>query len=121
MAKCLVLNTLGSTTKSFSLPASDTNAMSICEKYLGGKYEVFALTSSVGADTDIAAFDASVQVSDSTTGRKTYLNFIMKDDKNEGDVRNALMGKIIDGIKIDTVVVIKLRYLYGCLIGGSPD
>ena len=57
MAKCLVLNTLGSITKSFSLPASDTNAKSICEKYLDGKYEVFALTSSVGADTDVEGFD----------------------------------------------------------------
>jgi len=111
MAKSLVLNTLGSVTKSFSLPASDTNAKSFCEKYLDGKYEVLALTSSVGADTDVEGFDVSVQFSDSTTGRKSYISFIMKADKNEGDVKNALMGKTIDGIKIDTVVVIKLRYL----------
>ena len=29
MSKCLILNTLGSVTKPFSLPASDTNAKSI--------------------------------------------------------------------------------------------
>ena len=111
MGKCLILNTLGSVTKSFSLPAENTKAKSFCEKYLDGTYEIFNLASTVDADTDVEGFDVSVQVSDSTTGRKSYLSFIMKADKNEGDVKNALMGKTIDGIKIDTVVVIKLRYL----------
>ncbi len=105
MAKTLVINTLGSTSKSFSLPADDTAASAFCAAMLDGEYVGYVKQSETGTDSGITAYnDVSVQVA-SSTGTKTYFGFLAKTGVTDVEIQNALVGKTFNGVKADTVFV----------------
>ncbi|AHJ12346.1 hypothetical protein [Sulfurospirillum multivorans] len=105
MAKTLVLNTLGSTTKGFSLPASDTAASAFCAAMLDGEYVGYTKQSESGSDSGITAYhDVSIQIA-SSTGSKTYFGFLAKAGVTDVEIQTALVGKTINGVKADTVFV----------------
>ena len=105
MAKTLVINTLGSTTKSFSLPADDTAASAFCAAMLDGEYEGYVKQSESGTDSGITAYhDVKVQIS-SDTGSKTYFGFLAKVGVTDVEIQTALVGKTINGVKADKVFV----------------
>lgn len=105
MAKTLVINTLGSKSKSFSLPAGDTAASAFCAAMLDGEYEGYVKQSEVGTDSGIIAYhDVKVQIA-SETGSKTYFGFAAKVGVTDVEIQNALVGKTINGVKADKVFV----------------
>jgi len=105
MAKTLVINTLGSTSKSFSLPADDTAASAFCAAMLDGEYVGYVKQSETGTDSGITGYnDVSVQVS-SDTGSKTYFGFLAKSGVTDVEIQNALVGKTFNGVKADKVFV----------------
>ncbi|AFL69751.1 hypothetical protein [Sulfurospirillum barnesii] len=105
MAKTLIYNTLGATTKSFSVPADDTSASAFCSAMLDGEYEGFVKKSESGTDTGITGYhDVRVQVSNDT-GSKTYFGFLAKIGVTDVEIQNALIGKTFNGVKADKLFV----------------
>lgn len=105
MAKTLVVNTLGSTTKSFSLTADDTAAAAFCAAMLDGEYEGYLMTGEAGTDNGITAYNlAQVQIS-ATTGEKTYIKLAVKSTIDDVEIQNALLGITVNGVKADKVFV----------------
>jgi len=105
MAKSLVINTLGTTSKGFSLPCDDTAAAAFCAALLDGEYSIYAKQSEAGTDSGITGYnDVKVQVS-SDTGSKTYFGFLAKTGVTDVEIQNALKGMTINGVKADTVFV----------------
>lgn len=105
MAKTLIINTLGATTKSFSLPADDTAASAFCAGVLAGQYEGYVKQGEVGTDSGITAYnDVRVQIS-SDTDSKTYIGFAGKVGATDVEIQNALIGKTVNGVKADKVFV----------------
>ena len=105
MAKSLVINALGTTSKSFSLPCDDTVAASFCAAILDGEYSIYSKTGEAGTDSGITGYnDVKVQIS-SDSGSKTYFGFLAKSGVTDVEIQNALKGMTINGVKADTVFV----------------
>ena len=105
MGKCLVINTFGSSSSGFSLPANNTAASAFCAAMLEGEYVGYVLQSEAGTDTGITGYhDVSVQVA-SETGSKTYFGFLAKIGVTDVEIQNAILGMTINGVKADKVFV----------------
>ena len=105
MAKTLIINTLGSATTSFSLPADDTAASGFCGVVLDGEYVGYVKQSEVGTDTAVPSYhDVRVQLA-SDVGSKTYFNFLAKAGVTDVEIQNALVGVTVNGVKADRVFV----------------
>ncbi len=107
--KSLIRNQLGDKLVNNYVPMSAANAATLATIFLLGTWKVYsALSTKVDSKTDVSGLDVSVQVSDTTTGKKAYLNFIVGATKNEDDIRAVLIGLTINGVVIDKVAIIKM-------------
>lgn len=110
MPKVLIKNALGDKVINSYLPMTPANAATFCADILEGTYKVFEATTEAGNDTGVTlAYDTQLQVRNVTTGKKTYLRFIAKSNKNPDDIQTALIGLTINGILVDEVVIIGFR------------
>ena len=109
MGKSMIKNTLGSRTLSLYLPCGNTEAQAFADAVLDGTTEVFEQTSVSGSDVVTQARDVNVMIQNETSGAKAYLSFLIKQTKHEGDVISALLGKTLNGIVADKIVVISMR------------
>lgn len=105
--KVKVLNVLGDTTVTHYLPMTAANAATFCADVLDGTYKIFEETSKTGTDTTVtAANKVSVQLVNTASGAKTYLNMIAKATLNSDEIRTALTGLTLNGVLVDKVVFI---------------
>jgi len=109
MAKSMIRNQLGSKVLTSYVPADATNAQTFADAVLDGETRVYEEVSTVGSDAVDTARDVNVMVQDETTGAKSYLRFVIKSSKHEGDVISALVSKTFNGVKADKVVVVSMR------------
>ena len=109
MSKSMIVNKLGNKKLVMYVPANSTSAQSFADAILDGESKVYEETSSIGSDDVSSARDVNVMLKNDASGQKTYLSFIIKNTKHEGDVISALQGKTFDGILADTVVIISMR------------
>lgn len=108
MAKSLVKNKLGSKTYSFYIPADSTSATDFLN-LLDGEYELYEKVSESGNEAVNEAFRVRVQIRDSQTDKRDYITMYIDTTKNEDDVRNALIGQVVNGINVDEVVIIEFK------------
>ena len=107
--KSMVRNTLGSKTFTTYLPCGTQEAQAFASAVLDGETEVYKVESVSGTDTALTGRDVNVMIQNDTTSAKTYLRFIVKSSKHEGDVVAALQGKTFNGVKADKVVIVGMR------------
>ncbi|NOQ31682.1 MAG: hypothetical protein GQ570_11225 [Helicobacteraceae bacterium] len=104
--KSMIKNALGNTTKNIYVPCDAVNAETFASEFLDGTYKVYESLNKVGTDNAVTtAYQVNLQFSDSTTGRKGYLDFIAKETLDTEQIGNTLKGLTIDGVTIDTVSV----------------
>lgn len=105
--KSLVINHLGEKTVRHYLPMTGANAVTFATDIFAGTFKVYEETVSSGTDTAVTAANmVAVQLSNTTSGAKTYLRFIGKPTKSSDDIRTALTGLTINGVVVDKVVFI---------------
>ena len=113
MATSMVKNVLGEEMFTSYFPCSAVNAKTIAEKYLDGTFEVFSQESQVGTQAIPAGtvgYRYKAQISDSTTGKKGYVEFIAKASQDPSTIEAVLKGLTYNDTKnslsfvIDTVV-----------------
>jgi hypothetical protein len=109
MAKSYVRNKLGDKRLSFYLPATASVARTFCDAVCDGETSIYSMGTSAGSDAVTTAEDVTVMIQNETTLVKGYLRFIIDSTKNESDVFTALIGKNINGIVVDKVVIISMR------------
>lgn len=107
MAKSLVINELGATKKWLFLPCDDTVATAFATAMLEGKFEVFVRTGEVGTDNATSYRDVTVSIKN-VAGKSTYISFPAKSTKSDSDILTALAGKTFNGVKGDTVAIVKM-------------
>ncbi len=108
MAKSLVRNKLGSKTYGFIIPADSTSATDFLA-LLDGEYELYEKVSEAGSELVPEAFKVRLQIRDTNSDRRDYLTMYVDTTKNEDDVRNALVGQVVNGINVDEVVIIEWK------------
>ncbi len=115
MSVCMVRQKLGTKTFTNYFPADDENAKAFADALMPGEYEILKKVGESGSDSGITeARKWSIMIRDEESHKKTYLHFFTSTAKTEKDVREALLGKTFNGVKADTIVVIKARdYSYG--------
>lgn len=105
--KSMVINQIGDKTKRHYLPMTGANALTFANDIFAGTFKVYEESSSVGTEVGVvAANSVSVQLSNTTSGAKTYLRLIAKSTKSSDDIRLALTGLTINGVLVDRVVFI---------------
>lgn len=109
MGQSMIVNTLG--TKNFTsyVPADAVAAQAFADAVLDGETKVYEKISVSGNDVVNEAEEVNVMLQQDSDNAKTYLNFLVKSTKHEGDVITALQGKTFNGVKADKVVVIGMR------------
>lgn len=108
MAKTLIRNLLGSKTKSFYVPATDTQANSFATDFLEGEWDIHSLVGSEGSDAVTTANDVSVMVK-ATDGTKTYFNFLADAGKNEDEIFTALKGLTLNGVLVEEAYILGMK------------
>ena len=108
MAKSLVKNKLGSKTYGFIIPSDATSAVDFLN-LLDGEYEVYEKQSESGNETVNEAFKVRVQIRNTETDQRDYITMYIDTTKNEEDVKNALIGQVVNGINVDEVVIIEFK------------
>ena len=109
MAQSMIRNLLGSKTLTSYVPAGATEAQAFADAVLDGETKVYEELSITGSDAVNTARDVNVMIQQTDTEAKTYLRFVIKSSKHEGDVISALATKTFNGVKADKVVVISMR------------
>ncbi|MDD4949646.1 hypothetical protein [Sulfuricurvum sp.] len=106
--KSMIKNKLGDTTLTSYLPMTGANAVTLMEAVSEGTYEVFESDGGqVGTDAGVTlCYDVKVQLRDSATGKKDYLNILAKSSVSPEEIQTALTGITINMIKVDEVVVL---------------
>lgn len=106
--KQLVRNLLGEKTYNTYLPMSSVNAKAFVEDLFEGTWEILAEGTVIGNPnpTITVAYDVKVQVRNSGTGKKAYLNFIAKSTANPDDIQTVLKGLTINGALIDEIIIL---------------
>ncbi len=107
--KSMIRNKLGEKTLTMYVPSGSTEAQAFADAVLDGETSVFEQTSQSGTDVATQGRSVNVMIQNEASGAKDYLRFIIKMSKHEGDVITALLGKTINGITIDKVVVIGMN------------
>lgn len=107
--KSMIRNKLGEKTLTMYVPAGSTEAQAFADAVLDGETKVYEALSVSGSDLVDTARDVNVMIQQESTGAKTYLRFIVKSTKHEGDVITALQGKTFNGVKADKVVIVGMR------------
>lgn len=104
--KTLVKNQIDSKSFTFSLPATSANAKDFCDNYLVGTYAIFEKQSDGGSDVSVATFkQALVTCKNTDTNEVVYFGMSLPSSKTPNEVSAALIGKTINGVKIDKVFV----------------
>lgn len=112
MAKSMIKNHAGDFSQTIYVPMSSTDAKSFAEDFLDGASKIYESSVSQGSDVGVTlAKEVSVQVSNTTTGKKAYLRFIAKNTFNTDEIRTALTGITVNGILVDKVVFINVKRL----------
>lgn len=110
--KSMVRNVLGDKTVTHYLPMTAANAATFAADVLDGTYKIFEETSKVGSDAAVVSANfTSVQLVNTTSGAKTYLNLISKSSKSSTEIRTALTGLTVNGVVVDKVVIINMNPL----------
>ena len=109
MAKSMIINKLGTKRLTMYVPCGSTEAQSFANAVLDGETEVLELALEAGTDTADKGRYVNVMIQDDTTNSKSYMKFIIKTSKHEGDVISALQGKTFNGVKADKVVVVGMQ------------
>lgn len=108
MAKSLIRNKLGSKTYGFVVPADATSVADFLN-LLDGEYEVYEKVSESGSEVVNEAFKVRVQIRDTASDKRDYITMYVDTTKNENDVRNALLGQVVNGVNVDEVVIIEWK------------
>lgn len=106
--KSLIRNKLGDKAYGFSVPAPASDLSGFLN-LLEGTYEVYEKKSETGSDDVSSAFRVRLQIRNSSTDARDYLTMYVDITKNENDVKNALVGKNVNGIDVDEVVIIEWK------------
>ena len=109
--KSLIRNALGDKILNTYVPMTPTNANTFATDMLEGTWSIYEAGAETGTDVATSAIDVTCQVRNSGTGKKAYLRFIAKANKNGDEIQTVLTGLTVDGILIDEVVIISLRPL----------
>lgn len=107
--KSMIINKLGSKNVTSYVPADATSAQAFADAVMDGETTIYEEVSSAGSDNVSEAEDVNVMIQNDTTNAKTYMSFLIKSTKHEGDVISALKGKTFNGVLADKVVVIGMR------------
>ena len=112
MAKTLVVNKLGNRRFTMYWPANATNAQQVADTLLDGEYEIYESKGVQGNQVVTGQYKhVLVMGQDDATHKKLYLNFYVPFGKSEDDIYAALSGKTFNGVKFDTVYVLRMRRL----------
>jgi len=109
MGVCMVRQKLGTKTFTNYFPADDENAKAFADALMPGEYEILKKVGESGSDTATDAKFFSVMLRNEESHEKTYLSFYAKSNKTTNDVISALKGKTFNGVKADTVIILKAR------------
>ena len=104
--KSMIKNALGDRVLTSYVPCTSANAQTLCETLLEGTWSVFELASESGTDNATQAYDAQIQFRNSGTGKKGYWRGIVKSTISADDIQDTFMGKTLNGILVDEVVII---------------
>lgn len=109
MGQSMIKTKLGSKSITTYVPAGHAEALAFATAVMDGEHTVYSLLSTVGSDIANEAEDVNVMIEQDDTKQKSYMSFLIKSTKHEGDVITAIQGKTFNGVKADKVVVIGMR------------
>lgn len=109
MAKSMILQKMGDKTITNYIPAGHADALAFAEAVMDGELTVYSQTPPVGSDQVNESFAVTVMIQQDSDKRKTYLNLVLKETKDEIDLFPALQSKTFNGIKADKIVLIQSR------------
>ncbi len=115
MAKFKIVQTFsnGSTSNIYIPAADEATALSVAQALCDGQLEVFEapadVVTTVASGTNVSYTRVDAMFKNSTTQEKGYISLHIKATKTLDDVITALTGKIINGINVDSVVILSSR------------
>jgi len=121
MAISMIRQKLGNKIFVNYVPADDENAKAFADALLPGEYEILKKVGESGSDTATDARFYSVMLRNEESHEKTYLSFYAKSNKTTNDVISALKGKTFNGVKADTVIILKARKVVYSTSDDSSD
>lgn len=102
--KTMVLNTVNAKTSSYFFPCTAEQAGAFAAEFFEGEYAVYENKGSVGNEVvTVAPTLFSVMMRDDTTKDIAFANFVVPASKTENDLFAVLLGKTLNGIKVDYV------------------
>ena len=108
--KTMVKNKLGSRKHTITLPSDNTVAQEFADTFLDGEYQIFEKQSDNGAsDVESVYYRMTALLISDTNHLKAYINLVVPQSKSEDDVRTALMGKTINGVKAERIIFRDVR------------
>jgi hypothetical protein len=114
MGVSMIRQKLGNKVFTNYVPADDTNAKEFADNVMVGEYDILTKISENGSDNVTESMKWTLMLRNDETHEKTYLNFYSPISKDENDIREALLSKTFNGVKVDSVVVIGARsYKFG--------
>ena len=106
MATSMIRQKLGKKILVNYVPSDADNAKALVDAVMPGEYEIFEKVGESGTETVSGGYKKfTVMLRDDETHKKTYLNLVVPNSKNETDIKTALSGKTINGVKADAVYV----------------
>jgi hypothetical protein len=106
MATSMIRQKLGKKTFNNYVPAGADDAKALVDAVMPGEYEIFEKVGESGTETVSDGYKKfTVMLRSEETHQKTYLNLVVPNAKNETDIKSALSGKTVNGVKADVVYV----------------
>jgi len=107
--KSLIVNRFTNVNKHIPVPAGSVEADSFAASMLDSAYEVFELSGTAGSDVVASYNFCSAMGYDTTTDSKTYVDLRVKSTVTDDEVRVALTGLTVNGVKFDEVSIVNFR------------
>ena len=107
--KSLVVNHIANKKKWVFLPCDDTVAKSFADTFLEGQYQVYQKSGEVGTGVVVGSYRKVSVMLKNTAGKSTYISFPAKANKSDIDILTALKGLTFNGVKADTVSIVKMQ------------
>lgn len=108
--KTMVLNTVNAKTSTYFFPCTAEQAQAFCTEFLEGEYAVYEKSGEEGNETvAVAPTLFSVKMRDETTKDIAFANFVVPASKTENDLFTVLLGKTLNGVKVDYVETVSQR------------
>lgn len=107
MAKSIVKNKLASQSYTMAWPCDETVAQEFATNFLEGEWSILKNTQSIGNETESGVIEALVHLKNSESKDVVIGSFYVKSSVSNDALRQKLVGKTINGIRVDEVRILK--------------